>query len=253
MFAVYKTICLLLFLLLSGVLIYNRLLKRWLLFSAGFFLVYVAGSYLFFRTLPFQISQDFLDLIPNLLFFGGCIACIGVCLYRQLTLSQTIGLLGCYLVLLVFILFVIGKNMQYLKEANVESLLLSAPYILFILGIPMVIGYCLYKGLCLWEAFGACAIVCSGLLLILFSASSFFHHPLTETSIQVRALVEYGSLLFLVIGLPVVIGYSLLSSEMSFKQGVGAIIVFLAMMAALIATIYFTLGYQLVPILFNGK
>ena len=55
LFVFYQAFLLILYLLLSAVLLYHRRIKRWLIFSGGFAIVYLGVSLLLFDRIPFNL------------------------------------------------------------------------------------------------------------------------------------------------------------------------------------------------------
>jgi hypothetical protein len=250
MFTLYKVVCISLYLFLSMVLLYHRLPRRWMKFSAGFLALYCIGSYFFFERMPFNIPPEYQDSMPQFLFFFGVLGCIGICLYRQLTPSQTFGLILGYLFIVSFLIFIVGKNMNLLQEISIKEFLISAPFVLFIVGIPLIAGYCFYRQLCLWEAIGACAVFCSLMILSIIATTSFFHQPVSSLNPQIKALIQQGSLLVFAFGIPSTFGYCLWN-QLTAKQTIGVMFVFFGLMTALITTIWLTIGYESVVIVFS--
>lgn len=253
LFNAYQIFSVFLFLFLSVLLIYHRLFNRWLKFSLGFFVVYLLGSYFFFGKvdIPFA-SEKTLRAIPYFLFFFGSVACIGYCLFKQLGLWQSIGLLICWFFALLVVVFLSGGSSARIGFSNpttgwVEDFLASMPYIIFYIGSPLVLGYGLYRELGLRQTTGLYLVFCFFVLLTIVGASNYFNRPFGffyELSPHARAWIEIGSILVLMLGLIAVIGYCLLHSYTG-TESVGAIIVFLVVMAAVMVTIQLTMGYQI--------
>lgn len=254
LFHIYQFVCILLFLLLSAVMLYNRLFQRWLKFSTGFLVVYFLGSYFFFGKVlvPFTSKEAF-HTLSYFLFFFGTIACAGSCLIRGMSLRQSIGIVLCYFfVLFGFILIlgaVAGVEVRLPQEGAVQALLMTLPYILFYAGSPLVVGYCLYRCMSVREITGIYLMFCAILGLMIIGTTNFFNLPFGffyELNPHARAWVEVGSALLVIVGLPAVIGYCLFYS-LSVREAFGAVVVFLAVMTAIVALIQLTIGYEYVP------
>lgn len=243
----YQTVGVLLFLFLSSVLIYHKLFRRWLKFGLGFFVVYGAGSYFFFRRwpVPFPASGAF-EALPYFLFFFGCFACIGYCEIRQLALAQSIGVLACYFVLLLAFLLLTGIDIGLPREGSVQTFLAALPYVLFFGATPIVLGLCLIRGLGIRETAGVFMTFAFALVLLLTATSSYFGRPFgfaPELSAYTRAWIEVGSLLIAALGVPVVLGAALLGS-LTLRETLGAVTVFLAASSAVVVLVYLTIGYE---------
>ncbi|MBI4454736.1 MAG: hypothetical protein HY644_02430 [Acidobacteria bacterium] len=260
LFGAYKGFSILLFLFLSAVLLYHRLLRRWLSFSIGFFAVYALGSYFFFgrAEIPFAGNERFLA-IPYLLFFFGTLAVFGYCFIRQLTLLQSLGVLVCYLFALVGFSFVTGQltgmDVGLPTQGSVERFFASAPYVILLFGTPIVFGYCLLNHYCLQAAAGAALIFIFVVLFFIAGTSNYFNRPFGFSpglSLHTRAWIELGSLLLLVLGLPALFGYGLLNSW-TCKQALGGIVLFLVGASAIAVLVQLTVGYEFLARAFVGR
>ena len=141
-----------------------------------------------------------------------------------------------------------------LEKTSAKEFLLSAPYILFLLGIPIVLGYCFWKAECtLWQALGIMVVFCSLDVLVIIATRSFFEVPLYELPIPVRLFVELGSWITVAAGLLLTLGYCLWHEDINFKKTTGALVAYIAFAFLLLVTIHLTVGYKLLPIVFAGK
>jgi hypothetical protein len=88
------------------------------------------------------------------------------------------------------------------------------------------------------------------MILWIITATSFFGEPVSNLNPQIKALIQHGALLLFVFGLPSVFGYCLWN-QLTAKQTIGVMFVFFGLMTALIATIWLTIGYRSLEILFT--
>lgn len=245
-FATYRFIAILLFLLLSAVLLYHRAIRRWFRFSLAYMVVYALGGFLFFGKLVLPLSDSSIRGMPYLLFFFGTIACVGYCIVRQLSWRQTAGVLGCYFAVLVGFLMLAGVDIGLPREGAVESFLVYLPYVLFFAAAPIVVGLCLIKGCTIQQSAGILLLFGFGLLICLIAALSYFARPFgfaPQLSLYSRAWIEVGSVLLAFVGFLLVLGNSLLSS-LTFKESLGAIVTFFALTASVLSLVHLTIGYE---------
>lgn len=147
----YKTIGVILFLLFSMVLLYHRLIRRWVVFSVGFFVLYARGSYLFFEVSPIPVGLErVVEKLPYFLFFFGATACVGMALLRQYTVGQTVGVSSMFLFLLLGFSFVLsglaGTNFTLPRHGSVQTVLKSLPRLVLYVGLPVGLGAGLRQG-----------------------------------------------------------------------------------------------------------
>ena len=184
LFGAYQLIGLILYLFLSAVLIYHRLLGRWMRFCAGFFVIYTVGSYVFFGRTPFAfLTKEFLSALP---------------------------------------------------------------YISIYLGAPIVLGYCLFRGLGFWETTGLLLIFASAMILMIVGISNAYNQPFGFFYVlqpHARFWIEIVSILVLVLGFFAVIGYGHFYA-LETGQRFGAILIFLAVMGVVVGGIHFSMGYE---------
>jgi len=184
LFGTYQFFSLVLYLFLSAVLIYHRLLGRWVRFCMGFFIIYTVGSYVFFGKSPFTfLTKEFLSALP---------------------------------------------------------------YIFIYVGSPIVLGICLFRGFGFWETAGVLLIFVCAMVLMIVGITNAFNKPFGffyELLPHARFWIEITSVLILVLGLIVVLGFGLMYLPDS-DQRLGAVLVFLAVVGAVIGVVHFTIGYK---------
>lgn len=260
LFGAYQFLSIVLYLFLSAVLVYHRLVGRWLKFSCVFFFVYAAGSYLFFGIwpLPFPTREAF-EASPYYLFFFGSAACVGFALGRELSFRQTAGLLVLYLFAVATMVFLLeaalGVDLMLPGKGMIEKFILALPYIGFYIGVPIVFGYCMYKGMGIFQAVGLLLVFGFSLVLVIAATTNYFGKPFGffyELQPHARAWIEVGSVLALVLGVFGVIGFSLLNG-MTEEQTNGAFLVFLALMGLVMALVHLTIGYEFIWDIIKGR
>ena len=251
LFNTFQLVSILLYLLLSVLMVYHRLFARWLRFSLGFFVVYLLGVYFFFGRLqlPF-VAQDTANALPYFLFFFGCLACIGYCLYRRLTLWPTTGVVLCYLSLLFGVNLMLGPSLEVdvtlPQQGAIESFLGTLPRVFVYLGSPIVLGSGLYRGLSLRQMIGSYLIFCSTVLLGNVAVSSYFGRQFFlfyRLDSATTAWIEVGSVLALVLGLPATVAYCLTKS-LGIKESIGRVMMFLVVIVGVLTLIQLTIGYE---------
>lgn len=252
LFIVYQFFCILIFLFLSTILLYNRLFQRWIFFSIGFFVIYSFGSFLFFGRLSIPLDKNILQILVYFLFFFGTAACIGFCLLYQLNLRQSIGIILCYFfVLSGFSLLILGTAGLRLPKDSVENFLSSLPYILFYVGSPIIIGACLYRGMCFKQIFGIYLIFCGSLAMSIVATTNYFQRPFGlyyMLNPYTKLWLEIGSALLIIAGLPAVIGACFFHS-LAPKQTLGVLLIFLSIVTLVLVSVHMTIGFEFLPLL----
>lgn len=151
-----------------------------------------------------------------------------------------------------FILYAIGSflffgvvPLPFLTRGFLDAL----PYVGFFIGAPLLLGFCLHRGLSFAQTTGLFIMLtfCLALLIIISSAyygTSFGFprslHPYTHAWIEVAAALS------LVFGLLSLWGYGLYAG---LRPGaiMGTSIIFVAVMGLVFAIIYFTIGLEYLP------
>lgn len=184
LFGTYQVMGVALYLFLSSVLLYHRLILRWMKFCLCFFIFYLIGSLLFFSKSPFPfLTRDLLAALPYILLYVGSPLLLGYCLLRQFSFLETAG-----------------------------SLLIFCA-----VTVSMMIAYTNFYG----------------------TSWGFFY----ELQPHTKAWIEIASIVLLFSGLFSVGGYARLC-DLEHSQRVGAVLIFLAVMGAVIGGVHFTIGYQ---------
>ena len=247
----YQVVSVVLFLFISAVMLYHGLLRRLLAFSLGFFVVYGIGSYAFFGdvSVPF-VASDTVRAVPYFLFFFGAFACVGYCLVSQLSWWQTLGVLSCFLFLLLAFVFVTGTATEVVLplpgRGSIIRSLISLPYILFFVGSPLVLGYCLYEGFGFRQSVGLYLMYCFTLILLTIASTNYFGVPFGiyfELSEFTQAWIELGATIAVLVGLPAVLGFCLMNSW-SFRESLGALFTFGTLATVVVVAVHLTIGFD---------
>ncbi len=175
LFVLYKSVCVLLYLWLSALLLYHRLFTRWLRFSLGFFIVYVFGSYFFFGVLPeIFAAQELMSALPYVLFYLGTPLLLGFLLLRQLLPLQIIGVLISFLSILGLLLVVTTNyydrpfGFVYELTPHARAWLEIGSVLLLAIAALVALGYCFASMLTWSQTFGA-FIMFLGLVVLVVS------------------------------------------------------------------------------------
>ena len=134
---VYQLVSVLLYLLLSAIMIHRRLFRRWLSTSAGFFAAYFVGAYVFFGRVQLPVSDETMTELPLVLLSFGCVACIGYALMRQLTPAQTLGLIVCFVTVVLTGSYLAGS----ISTESVKAWIALGSLMALGLGLFGVLGY----------------------------------------------------------------------------------------------------------------
>ncbi len=251
LFGTFQLLSLVLYLFLSAVLVYHRLIGRWVNFSFAFFLVYGIGSFLFFGIwpLPFPTKEAFQNS-PYFLFFIGGAAVLGFGFGRGLGLKEILGIQLVYLFAVSVFVYLLegplGVDFLLPGKGSVEGFLLYAPYIGFYAGTPMVFGYCMYRDMSLHQTAGVMLIFLFCLLLAIVGGTNYFSRPFGffyEMRPHARAWIEIATVFAAVLGLLGVIGYGLLHGLKQHER-LGALVLYLAVIGPAVVLVHLTIGYE---------
>lgn len=159
--SLFKLASVVLFLFVSSVLLYHRLVRRWLGFTVAFFLVYLLASYFFFHQIPLPVkTKTLLGDVGEFLFFFILFAGLGVALFKRLSFAQGLGLLILSSLVLAGFASSDAMHADFFKtlgektRAGVEV----ASLLLALLGLLAVLGYAMLSEWSGRQAFGAAVV-----------------------------------------------------------------------------------------------
>ena len=154
LFAAFKGSMVVLFVVISTAMLYHRLFRRWLRFSFVFILVYAVGAYAFFGKADLPLPAGVLVALPHYLFFFGSFGVLGISLIRGYTLAQSIGVLACYQLGVLTLLFLAGR----MTPAEIKGWIAMTTLLMFLVGLPAVVGYARLQSLDKQQTLGAIVI-----------------------------------------------------------------------------------------------
>lgn len=246
LFALFQLFAGVLFLFLSAVLLYRRLVNRWLKFTALYAVSYAVGSWSIFGELPVFITflaerPDFTSLFWIVLLFAGPVACVGYGLFRQLSGMQIGGMLLVYAAGLFSFFSLSGLE----SPIPLHSVLIGSPYVLFYVGTPILVGWMVFRGAECNRIAGALVAFGSMLVLLTVVTTMYFGVPFGlgfELSEHTKAWIALGSLALGVFGIPAVVGYGWMHAWER-KTIVGAVTLFLVTVIGVASFVGLTIGY----------
>ena len=137
----YQLAMVLLYVILSAILIYRRLFRRWLTLSCGFFVAYLVGSYVFFGASHLPLSDEILAELPLILLSFGTTACLGYALLRQFTAAQTLGLVLSFTIIVLTLCFLAGG----ISPESLRAWIALASLMTLVLGLIALLGYAMTR------------------------------------------------------------------------------------------------------------
>lgn len=248
-----------LYLFASAAMLYRQLIRRWASFTVLFFVVFPLCTEWFFGRVPgfyTELLATFRTALPEIMVFlvlAGTVACIGVALFRHYCLSQTIGLVACYFVALSTLGFAGGAF--HLPPVNLDAVAMSAPFILFYIGLPAVFGWILLHDYSIRAASGLVVLFLCVVVVLAVGLTNFLNQPFLfvyALSPAARFWIELGTVGIGIIGFVVIVAYGFFNPEWPVRTTIGSLVIFSTIMAAVLLLVQLTMGLRILPALFSA-